>query len=104
MGVGANACDRLLGQAEYGWRFVVSDIDAKAIAVAGAIVQSNPGIGKRIELRLQPRRERIFTGVIPADECFDLSLCNPPFHASAADAAKGSRRKWHNLPDRKSVV
>lgn len=97
IGVGANVIYPLLGQAEYGWRFVGSDIDANAVAVAGAIVQSNPGIGMRVELRLQPRCERIFSGVIQADECFDLSLCNPPFHASAADAAKGSRRKWHNL-------
>ena len=28
---------------------------------------------------------------------FDLTLCNPPFHASADDAARGSRRKSHNL-------
>lgn len=97
IGVGANAIYPLLGQAEYGWRFVGSDIDAKAIAVAGTIVQSNPGLGKRIELRQQPRSDRIFSGVIQADECFDLSLCNPPFHASAADAAQGSRRKWRNL-------
>src|SRR3546814_18158685 len=46
IGVGANAIYPLLGQAEYGWRFVGSDIDAKAIAVAGGIVQSKHGIGR----------------------------------------------------------
>ncbi|PKM01688.1 MAG: 23S rRNA (adenine(1618)-N(6))-methyltransferase RlmF [Gammaproteobacteria bacterium HGW-Gammaproteobacteria-6] len=97
IGVGANAIYPLLGQAEYGWRFVGTDIDAKAIAVASTIVQSNPGLGSLIQLRQQPRHDQIFTEVIQAGECFDLSLCNPPFHASAAEAALGSQRKWRNL-------
>jgi 23S rRNA (adenine1618-N6)-methyltransferase len=32
-----------------------------------------------------------------ADEFFDLTLCNPPFHASLAEARQGSQRKWKNL-------
>ncbi len=32
-----------------------------------------------------------------ADESFALSMCNPPFYASAAEAAEGNRRKRQNL-------
>ncbi len=31
------------------------------------------------------------------DERFDLTLCNPPFHASAAEAAQASASKWQKL-------
>ena len=38
----------------------------------------------------------------------DLTLCNPPFHASEEEASSGSKRKWRNLgkldPKRKLPV
>ena len=96
IGVGANCIYPLLGHGDYGWRFVGSDIDATALAAANTIVQGN-GLMAAIELRHQPARGAIFAGLLRGDETFDLSLCNPPFHASAEDAAHGSRRKWRNL-------
>ncbi|UTW09002.1 23S rRNA (adenine(1618)-N(6))-methyltransferase RlmF [Pseudomonas benzenivorans] len=108
IGVGANCIYPLLGHHEYGWRFLGADIAASAIASARAIVQSNPGLSEAIELRQQDHAEHIFQGLLQADERFDLSLCNPPFHASAAEAASGSKRKWRNLgkldPKRKLPV
>ena len=50
-----------------------------------------------VELRQQADPAHIFQGVIQPDERFDLTLCNPPFHASADEALSGSRRKWRNL-------
>lgn len=96
IGSGANCIYPLLGHVDYGWRFVGSDIDPTALASASAIVQAN-GLQDSIELRLQTQRTKIFEGVIQADEQFALTLCNPPFHASADEAASGSRRKWKNL-------
>jgi len=97
IGTGANCIYPLIGTRCYGWRFVASDIDPAAIAGAQAILDANPGLGDAIELRLQPLREAIFAGVIKAGERFDLTLCNPPFHASAAEAIAGTQRKWKNL-------
>lgn len=97
IGVGANAIYPLLGHAEYGWRFVGSDIDGAALAVAQRNLDRHPRWGSAIELRLQSRRACIFQGVVRSGEHFELSLCNPPFHASAAEAARGSQRKWNNL-------
>lgn len=108
IGVGANCIYPLLGSREYGWQFLGSDIAANAIASAKTIVQSNPGLGGAIELRQQADPAHIFQGLLQADERFDLTLCNPPFHASAEEAASGSKRKWRNLgkldPKRKLPV
>ncbi len=96
IGTGANLIYPLLGHREYGWRFVGSDIDATALRAAAAIVDAN-GFRNAIELRHQQDSVRIFDGLLNDDEMFDITLCNPPFHASAADAARGSQRKWRNL-------
>ena len=96
VGVGANCIYPLLGHSDYGWRFAGSDIDAQALASAQAIIDANQ-LGQVIELRQQLNRGQIFAGLLQADERFDLTLCNPPFHASAAEASSGSRRKWKNL-------
>jgi 23S rRNA (adenine1618-N6)-methyltransferase len=95
IGVGANAIYPLVGHATFGWRFLGSDIDAKALAAARQIVEAN-GLLKAIELRRQTP-PAILRGLLKADESFDLSMCNPPFHASAEEAQAGSRRKWANL-------
>ncbi|WP_200809227.1 23S rRNA (adenine(1618)-N(6))-methyltransferase RlmF [Novilysobacter spongiicola] len=96
VGVGANCIYPLLGHAEYGWRFVGSDIDATSLRVATAIVEANR-LDKAIALRLQPRRGNVFRGVMRADDRFDLTLCNPPFHASAREAAGANQRKVRQL-------
>ncbi|MCL6264756.1 23S rRNA (adenine(1618)-N(6))-methyltransferase RlmF [Craterilacuibacter sp. RT1T] len=97
IGVGANCIYPLIGHAEYGWRFVGSDIDAQAIRCAETIIAANPGLSGAISCRLQRDSEAIFEGVIRPGEHYALSLCNPPFHASAAEASAGSRRKVANL-------
>lgn len=96
IGVGANCIYPLLGQAEYGWSFVGSDIDAGSLQSAAANVRGN-GLEGVIELRQQHARGSLFDGLLQAGERFHLSMCNPPFHASAKEAAQGSQRKLRNL-------
>lgn len=97
IGVGANGIYPLLGHAEYGWRFVGVDTDRQALANVEKIVAANSGLAKAIELRHQPVMDNIFAGVLRRGEHFDLTLCNPPFHASPAEVMEASRRKWRNL-------
>lgn len=99
VGTGANLVYPLLGHAEYGWRFTASDIDAKALAIADAVVRAN-ALEQAIELRRQHVAGQLFRGVVNAGERFDVTLCNPPFHASAREAAAGNRRKRGNLSAR----
>ncbi len=97
VGVGANCIYPLLGHSEYGWRFVGSDIDRTALNCAQTIIDANRGYREAIELRQQASRSAIFKGVLHADELFDLTMSNPPFHASMDEASAGSERKWQNL-------
>jgi 23S rRNA (adenine1618-N6)-methyltransferase len=93
VGTGASVIYPLIGACEYGWSFVGSDIDASSLRWAQRNVQ---GIDK-IELRLQKHPEHCFHSIIRSGEHFAAMMCNPPFHASAADAAAGTRRKQQNL-------
>ena len=97
IGVGANCIYPIVGHCEYGWRFVGSDIDPVALASAKLIVQSNNVLSDAVELRLQPSSSDILRGIVQPREEFDVSICNPPFHASLDEARQGSRRKWKNL-------
>lgn len=96
VGSGANCIYPLIGLHEYGWRFVGADIDATALQAAAEILRANH-LQERIELRQQADPAQIFQGIIQPDERFELTLCNPPFHASADEALSGSQRKWRNL-------
>lgn len=96
IGVGANCVYPIIGNFEYGWSFVGSDIDAAAINSAKKIVDTNSNL-KNIELRKQNSSEHIFKGVIKSDEVFDVTICNPPFHSSLAEAQAGTIRKVKNL-------
>ncbi len=97
VGVGANVIYPLIGRREYGWSFVGAEIDVIALRNASCILASNPDLASGIMLRHQPDAGHVFFGIIHPDDRFDLTLCNPPFHASAADASAGSQRKWRNL-------
>ncbi|MGU5815274.1 23S rRNA (adenine(1618)-N(6))-methyltransferase RlmF [Aeromonas hydrophila] len=96
IGVGANCIYPLLGAREYGWRFVGSDIDPVSVKAATLLAKSN-GLGSQIECRLQGKAGDIFQGIVAPRERFTLTLCNPPFHASLAEASKGTERKLRNL-------
>lgn len=97
IGVGANCVYPMIGKSEYGWYFVGSDIDPVAIQSANQIIASNDALNGAIECRLQPSSSAIFRNIIKPGEVFDLSMCNPPFHASLAEAEAGTKRKWTNL-------
>jgi len=96
IGVGANTIYPLIGNHEYDWHFVGADIDSNALKNARHIVDANM-LSDMIELRLQTSPNSIFKGVIKQGEAFDFTMCNPPFHASLADAQAGTQRKWRGL-------
>jgi 23S rRNA (adenine1618-N6)-methyltransferase len=97
IGTGANCIYPLIGASEYGWHFVGSEIDRVALRWAKKVVAANPALAGLIDCRLQASPLECFNGVVQPGETFNLSMCNPPFHASAASAAEGNRRKRRNL-------
>lgn len=103
VGVGANCIYPIIGNKEYGWSFIGTDTDAVSIESAGKIVDLNPRLNGMIELRLQPNSNDIFKGIIQNDELIDLTVCNPPFHTSVAEAKSGTLRKLNNLKSKRFI-
>jgi 23S rRNA (adenine1618-N6)-methyltransferase len=101
IGVGANCIYPIIGSKEYGWSFIGTDIDPVAIASANEIIALNLGLKNKIEIRLQQHLKDIFQGILHKDERIDISICNPPFHASLAEARAGTLRKLQNLTGKK---
>ena len=97
IGVGANCIYPLIGAHEYGWRFTGTEVNPEALASAQAIVNGNPGLSRAIRLRRQRDPQAILAGMIHPNDRYDATLCNPPFHDSAAAAQRGSDRKRRNL-------
>jgi 23S rRNA (adenine1618-N6)-methyltransferase len=97
IGIGANCIYPIIGHREYGWQFVGSDIDTVSIKSAEKIVASNTVLQGAIGSRLQPSKSHILKNIIKADDFFDCTMCNPPFHTSLAEATKGTQRKLNNL-------
>jgi 23S rRNA (adenine1618-N6)-methyltransferase len=103
IGTGANGIYPLIGTSEYGWQFTATDINAASLANVQRILDANPALAAKINLRLQPSANAIFNNIIFDDDWFDLSMCNPPFHTSMAEAQAGSQRKWNNLGKEKQA-
>lgn len=97
IGVGANCIYPILGNALFGWNFVASDIDEKSLQNCIEIINQNPQLVDNISLQLQPNPRFIFKDIILSEDRFTFTICNPPFHKSATDAANGSIRKINNL-------
>ena len=97
IGTGASGIYPLLACQIYGWQCVGSDINAQSLENVAKIIAHNPTLKDRFTLRIQHDKNHIFEGVIQPGEFFDISVCNPPFHASLDEALKGSQRKLNNL-------
>lgn len=100
VGTGASCIYPLIGASEYGWRFVGTEVDPDALRWARSLVAANPSVSALIECRRQSSPLECFTGVVHRGETFDLTMCNPPFHGSADEAAEGNRRKRRHLGGR----
>jgi len=101
IGVGANCVYPIIGATVYGWSFVGTEVDSTAIHSAKNIINANPQLKELIEIRKQDNPKNIFYGVIKDEELYDVTICNPPFHASAEEAKKGSLRKLSSLHKKK---
>ncbi len=101
VGIGSSAVYPIIGYKEYGWSFIGSEIDDLAIKSVKRILDKNK-LQEAIEIRVQEKPKRIFEGIFQEKELIDFTMCNPPFHASMADAKAGSLRKMKNLRNKKA--
>ncbi len=97
IGTGANCIYPIIGNYEYNWSFIASDISKKAIASAEEITSNNKKLSSSVNLRLQQNKRFVFEGIIEFGERIDAVICNPPFHSSLKEAQKANNRKTKNL-------
>lgn len=103
IGVGANCIYPILGNSEYGWSFVATDIDATALENCVSIIEKNPHLSEVISLQQQVNSRYIFKDIIQPEDKFAFTICNPPFHDSKEEAAKSASRKVSNLTNQKTA-
>ena len=96
IGTGASCIYPLLGNAEYNWQFVGTDIDKKTLESAQQIIDKNK-LTKAISLRHQPDRSHILKRILSSTDRFEVTLCNPPFHDSDKTAIAATTRKLKGL-------
>lgn len=101
IGTGASCIYPIIGSQSYGWHFVGTDVDPVSIDSAISIVNRNSSLLDKIQIRKQENKGSMFKGIIKETDRFDLTLCNPPFHSSMAEAQAGNKRKWKNLKKEK---
>lgn len=97
IGIGANCIYPILGNHAYGWSFVGTDIDEKALQNCSDIIESNPRLIDFISLQQQTETRFIFKNIITPEDKFSLTICNPPFHASQDEANRSTLLKINNL-------
>lgn len=103
IGTGANCIYPILGTSIYGWQFIGSEIDSKALHSAQENLLANPQLLSKIDLRNQENPAHILTGIVRSSDVFDISICNPPFHDSLEAAEAGNKRKVKNLTGKKDL-
>lgn len=96
IGTGANCIYPLLGNAEYNWRFVGTDIDNKSLDRAQIILKKNK-LTEAIQLRHQKDSTHIFTDILNETDKFSATMCNPPFYKSQEEAMQANARKLEGL-------
>ncbi|UPT71391.1 MAG: 23S rRNA (adenine(1618)-N(6))-methyltransferase RlmF [Flavobacterium sp. JAD_PAG50586_2] len=102
IGVGANCIYPIIGNSAYGWSFVGTDIDEKALQNCKKIISNNPKLIDFISLQLQTEPRFIFKNIILPEDRFAFTICNPPFHNSPEEAAKSALRKVNTLEKTKT--
>lgn len=103
VGVGSNCIYPLIAHSLFGWSALGTDIDQVALKNARSIVDEN-NLSSVIHLKYQSDKESLLHDVVGKEDIFDVVICNPPFHESAAAARKANDRKNKNLRNTKSKL
>ena len=112
VGTGASCIYPLLGRADYGWAFVATDIDQRALEAAREMVARNAdaaGVGDARRSPPAPIHVLPSPGPIFCEDTLvrsvagvTFTMCNPPFHESADQAARLNDRKRRGLQKNKA--
>jgi 23S rRNA (adenine1618-N6)-methyltransferase len=96
IGAGATCIYPLLGNAEYNWQFLASDVDKNSLKNAQLIIDKN-NLSDKIKLKFQADKSHILKGILNSSEKITASMCNPPFFKSEAEGLEATSRKLKGL-------
>ena len=96
IGTGASCIYPILGNSEFNWQFVATDIDKNSLKCAQNIIDKN-NLETSITLRHQLDKSFILNGIINESDHFSASMCNPPFYNSQQEADQSHARKLKGL-------
>ncbi|WP_081988292.1 23S rRNA (adenine(1618)-N(6))-methyltransferase RlmF [Psychroserpens jangbogonensis] len=96
IGTGATCIYPLLGQAEYGWNFIASEIDTQAMKSAEKIINKNK-LSNSVTLRYQDNEQNILTGILKSQDKVSAAMCNPPFYKDEEEANEKTLLKQKGL-------
>ncbi|MEL6556536.1 MAG: 23S rRNA (adenine(1618)-N(6))-methyltransferase RlmF [Bacteroidota bacterium] len=102
IGTGSSCIYPIIGIHEYEWNFIATETDFKALESVENIIAKNLSLMDKVEIRKQHHSKNVLKDVLSPSEKIDLTVCNPPFHSSAEEAASGSKRKVKNLSKKKT--
>lgn len=97
LGTGASIIYPIIGIRCYGWSFLATEIDEKALAFAKKNQAATPFLEAHLQIVQQKDRHLFFKNILSTQDYIDLVVCNPPFYESAAQASEATTRKQRNL-------
>ena len=103
IGTGASCIYPLLGHAEYQWTFVATDIDKSSLKQAQNIIDKNQ-LSDMISLRFQDNKSQILNGILNTEDSFLVSICNPPFYKSEAEALEATTKKLKAIDKKENGI
>ena len=78
IGVGANCIYPLIGNKEFQWKFLGTEINNDALSVANDIIKKNK-LDRDILLLKQKSDDKIFQSIVLDDKFYHFNICNPPY-------------------------
>lgn len=96
IGTGATCIYPLLGFAEYGWKFIGTDVNTFSLKSAKHILRKNK-LDAIVALKHQKETTSILSGILTEKETINAVMCNPPFYSSEEEANQATLKKAKNL-------
>lgn len=93
IGTGASMIYPILCQSIYQWKSIGTDISKRSLETAKGILDKNPTLQGKIQLRWQKNPNAIFKDVLNPKETIAAAICNPPFYPSISAARRATHEK-----------
>lgn len=96
IGVGSSCIYPLIGNSQFKWNFIGTEINLISLKNARSIIGKN-NLTEDVLLVESRVNSNFFEKILSNRDYIDFTMCNPPFHSSKEEAEKATLRKNKNL-------